>query len=138
MTDVFNPLIQSGQSSDPQLKSADESSPFQRIEFHLARKPFKGFNNDGSGFRPETLNPGTSSSSSDSRKPGSGAQGPSGSGAKKSDGSEFVENGLDPELSFPITFRRIVSTSVGFDRLRFFSFLPSVLLKIVLWFLFLY
>ncbi|XP_004288715.1 PREDICTED: ubiquitin carboxyl-terminal hydrolase 23 isoform X1 [Fragaria vesca subsp. vesca] len=106
MADVFR----SGQCSDPpQLKSADDgASPFPRIEFHLARKPFKGFNNDGSDFRPETLNPGTSGGS-DSRRPGSGGsgQGQSGSGAKKSDGSEFVENGWDPELSFPITFRRI-------------------------------
>ncbi|XP_061990317.1 ubiquitin carboxyl-terminal hydrolase 23 isoform X1 [Rosa rugosa] len=109
MADVFNPAIRSGQSSDPQLKSAEEASPFPRIEFHLARKPFKGFNNDGSDFRPETLNPG-SGGSSDSRKPGPpGGQGQSGSGsgAKKSDGSEFLENGWDPELSFPITFRRI-------------------------------
>ncbi|XP_050388212.1 ubiquitin carboxyl-terminal hydrolase 23 isoform X2 [Argentina anserina] len=108
MADVLSPAVRSGQGSDPQLKSADDASPFPRIEFHLARKPFKGFNNDGSDFRPETLNPGTSGSS-DSRRPGSGGsgQGQSGSGAKKSVGSEFLENGWDPELSFPITFRRI-------------------------------
>lgn len=83
------------------------SVPQRRIEFHLARKPFNGLNNGGGDFRLETLNPGTSSS--DSRKLVTSNQGQSGLSAKKTDGSEFLENGLDPELSFGITFRRIVS-----------------------------
>lgn len=85
--------------------SSSSSSLFQRrIEFHPARKPFKGFSNGGGDFRIETLNP----SSSDSTRPGF-SPGQSGKGGKKVDGSEILENGLDPELSFGITFRRIVS-----------------------------
>lgn len=79
-------------------------STFQRrIEFHPARKPFTGFSNssDESDFKLETLNP----SSSDPVKPKSGQD----SSGKKADASDFWENGLDPELSFGMTFRRIVS-----------------------------
>ncbi|BBH08604.1 ubiquitin-specific protease 23, partial [Prunus dulcis] len=73
------------------------SVPQRRIEFHLARKPFNGLNNGGGDFRLETLNP----------EPAARIPGQSGLSAKKTDGSEFLENGLDPELSFGITFRRI-------------------------------
>lgn len=76
----------------------------RRIEFHPARKPFSGFSNgggDGGDFKLETLNP---SSNSDHTKAGSGHQ-----VAKKVDCSELWDNGLDPELSFGTTFRRIVS-----------------------------
>ncbi|CAH2040981.1 unnamed protein product [Thlaspi arvense] len=80
-----------------------EGSLFSRkIEFHLARKPFSGFSNGGAGFRLETLNP----SSSDSRAAdGCGQSAPPG---KKQDGPDFLDVGLDPELSFPITFKRII------------------------------
>ncbi|KAL6275001.1 hypothetical protein ACE6H2_025693 [Prunus campanulata] len=92
--------------SDLMPESESGSSVLQRrIEFHLARKPFNGLNNGGGDFRLETLNPGTSNS--DSRKLVTSNQGQSGLSAKKTDGSEFLENGLDPELSFGITFRRI-------------------------------
>lgn len=79
----------------------------RRIEFHPARKAFKGFSNGGGDFRLETLNPG---SGSEQRRSGSSP----GLTGKKGDGSEFLENGLDPELSFGITVRRIVSGLVVF------------------------
>lgn len=99
------------QQSDPSPAStssgSSSSSLFQRkIEFHPARKPFKGFSNNGGAaadFRLETLNPG--GGGSDQRRSGSGQLGSQG---KRGDGSEFLENGLDPELSFGITVRKIV------------------------------
>ena len=87
-------------SPDP---SSTRSLFHRRIEFHLARKPFSGFTNGDGGFRLETLNPTT-----DAKRPGH-RTGPAASSGKKQDGSDHVENGLDPELGIRITFRRIVS-----------------------------
>ena len=90
--------------------SNGSSSLFQRrIEFHPARRPYKGFGKNGCGgggggdFRIETLNP---SASSDPVRTGFGSGQP-----KKSDASEVSDGGLDLELSFGITFRTIVSCS---------------------------
>lgn len=106
------------------------SSLFQRkIEFHPARKQ-KGFSN-GDDFHIETLNPGTRS---DSGRAGFGA-GQSGYGGKKAAGSEGSESGLDPELSFGITFRRIVSWL--YEEFRKFTFFFVFLLVSVLVFGFL-
>ncbi|KAJ0090143.1 hypothetical protein Patl1_14670 [Pistacia atlantica] len=93
-----------GGYSDP---GAGSFSGFQRrIEFHPARKVFSGLSNGGDNgdFKLETLNP----SGSEQKKAGTGqGQGPSGGSGKKVDGSEFWDCGLDPELSFGMTFRRI-------------------------------
>lgn len=90
------------QSDHPSSSTNGSTSLFQRkIEFHPARKPFKGFSNGAAAdFRLETLNP---SSGSDQRRSGSSQQG------KKVDGSEFLETGLDLEFSFGMTVRKIVS-----------------------------
>lgn len=85
--------------SDPPTTSMDGSLFCRRIEFHLARKPFTGFSNGGVGFRLETLNP-----SSRTQKPGSNQV----NGPLPLVGKKPEENGMDPELSFGIAFRRIV------------------------------
>lgn len=76
--------------------------PFQRkIEFIPVKKPFQGFSND---FHIETLNP-----TSSEHKQIVSVNGTSQSAPKKRDRSEFSDCGLDPEFSFGITSRRIVS-----------------------------
>lgn len=85
---------------------ADSAFLNRRIEFHQAKKPFGGFgNNSSNGFKLVTLNP--------TSEPHAG----SGLNKKIEKSSEFHENGLDPELTFEISFRRIVSflTKYTFD-----------------------
>jgi ubiquitin carboxyl-terminal hydrolase 36/42 len=82
----------------------------RRIEFHPARKPYSAVSSAGdNGFYLETLNP----SASDQKRPHELAFGAesssSASGKRVEGGAEFYEHGLDQELGFRITFRRIVS-----------------------------
>ncbi|CAI9285650.1 unnamed protein product [Lactuca saligna] len=115
-----------GGESTESLAPVDKS-PFRRIEFHLARKPFTGFTKGGGdgSFRLETLNPtSTSSNNTYGNQQGVGLDSVGGgSSGKKRDASE-LGNGLDPELSFGITFRRI---GAGLENLGNTCFLNSVL-----------
>ncbi|CAH1426595.1 unnamed protein product [Lactuca virosa] len=115
-----------GGESTESLAPVDKS-PFRRIEFHLARKPFTGFTKGGGdgSFRLETLNPtSTSSNNTFGNQQGVGLDSVGGgSSGKKRDASE-LGNGLDPELSFGITFRRI---GAGLENLGNTCFLNSVL-----------
>lgn len=94
------------------LTSSDLSLFQRRIEFHKARKTFTGFTNRGGNFRLETLNPNTSYLQKHDPKPTIGGNG------KKVDGPD--ENGLDPELSSGITFRRIVSIYISLKLFPFY------------------
>ncbi|RWV91864.1 hypothetical protein GW17_00045811 [Ensete ventricosum] len=83
-----------------------ESLFHRRIEFHRARKPYSSFSSSDGDFRLETLNP---SLGLDRPAVSRGGAFPAGapSPGKRSGEREFYEHGMDPELSFSITFRRI-------------------------------
>ncbi|KAA8522873.1 hypothetical protein F0562_009296 [Nyssa sinensis] len=105
--------------SDPQTPYLNGSLFHRRIDFHLAKKPFTGFSNGGGDFRLETLNP-----SSEPQRHGSNqGSGPAAPAGKKPDRSEFLDNGLDPELSSGITLWRI---GAGLENLGNTCFLNSV------------
>ncbi|GER27761.1 ubiquitin carboxyl-terminal hydrolase [Striga asiatica] len=88
-------VINSERAGGPEPGS-DAALFHRKIEFHVARRPFNGFgNNSTDGFKLVTLNP-----NADTHKA-------SCSGKKCEKPTENYETGLDPELSFEITFRRI-------------------------------
>ncbi|XP_020595308.1 ubiquitin carboxyl-terminal hydrolase 23-like, partial [Phalaenopsis equestris] len=97
----------------------------RRIEFHPARRPYAGVPLFSGDFRLEILNPGSAderkSASGSGAEPSTAENGPHG---KRSTGGEFREHGLDPELSFRISFQRI---GAGLENLGNTCYLNSVL-----------
>nr|GEV68572.1 ubiquitin carboxyl-terminal hydrolase 23 [Tanacetum cinerariifolium] len=120
MATVQNPI----QNQETEVhESLEPKSPFRRIEFHLARKPFTGFTKDkGDGtFRIETLNP--DQNQAQVQTSGSGQNG-GGLSGKKREAAE-MENGFDPDLCFGISVVKRIGA--GLENLGNTCFLNSVL-----------
>lgn len=91
-------MIRSNGAAAPHQPESDSALFHRSIDFHQARKHYNGFGNESSSdFKLVTLNP------------TSGPLKPSGLEKITEKSSELSEAGLDPALSFEITFRRIVS-----------------------------
>ncbi|KAJ6743011.1 hypothetical protein OIU85_017033 [Salix viminalis] len=91
----------------------------RNVKFQLATTRCSGFKNSTADFKMETLNPDNNSR----KRPFGFDHNHPGHSGKRVDGSDFVENGLDPELCFGITFRRI---GAGLENLGNTCFLNSV------------
>ncbi|KAK9114468.1 hypothetical protein Syun_021265 [Stephania yunnanensis] len=91
----------------------------RRIEFHLARKPFSFGNHEGSDFHLETLNP------SAPHRPHTTPNNPTtSSGNKIEPADDASEYGLDPDLCYRFTVRRI---GAGLENIGNTCYLNSVL-----------
>ncbi|KAK9087581.1 hypothetical protein Syun_029975 [Stephania yunnanensis] len=91
----------------------------RRIEFHLARKPFSFGNHEGSDFHLETLNP------SAPHRPHTTPNNPTtSSGNKIEPADDALEYGLDPDLCYRFTVRRI---GAGLENIGNTCYLNSVL-----------
>ncbi|EPS63323.1 hypothetical protein M569_11463 [Genlisea aurea] len=89
-------MMEAMQISPDLLQERGSDTLFQRrIEFQLARRPFTGFESyRNDGCKLITLNPNAETHKN----------------SNSSDKAKCLETAVDPDLTFEITFRRIVSS----------------------------